>query len=68
MAHPWAMAAAHKVLKAAEAWRDALIPNTSTATQPAARNLAEAVDEYRRVTKVEHVQGPDLDADDAPAG
>lgn len=47
MSHPHATAAANDVLRAAEAWRDDVIPGTSTAGARTARALTEAVDRYR---------------------
>jgi hypothetical protein len=47
MSHPYAAAAANDVLRAAEAWRDDLLPGTSTAGARTTRALSEAVDRYR---------------------
>jgi hypothetical protein len=48
MSHPHAMAAANAVLRAAEAWRDDLLPGTSTAGARTTNALTAAVDAYRQ--------------------
>lgn len=47
MPYPYSLAAAGAVLDAAEAWRDAVIPNTSSAAYAEHRALVDAIDAWR---------------------
>lgn len=63
MSYPYTMAAAQKVLEAAQKWADADEHGTLWEWAEAEARLKHAVAEYRREAGTAHVNGPDMDAD-----
>lgn len=64
MSYPYTMRAAQRVLVAAQEWADADEHGTLEQWADAEAQLKHAVAEYRREAATEHVQGPDIDADE----